>query len=184
MMIALKKCYLGSKIIKMKYILTAIISAFILFSSTAQEWKTQIGQDVPSFEVMKKDGQTISTDDLKGKVVLINFFATWCPPCRMELPKVQEEIWDVFLEREDFEIIVLAREEGWNKLDPFLEEYGYTFPFYPDLNRKVFSLFAENTIPRNVIIDRDGKIVYQSIGYSQEEFDSMFQVIADQLGAG
>lgn len=168
----------------MKYILTIIASTLILFGATAQEWKTQVGQKVPTFEITNKDGRTISTDDLKGKVVLINFFATWCPPCRMELPKVQEEIWDIFSTREDLDIIVLAREEGWDKIDPFVEEYGYTLPFYPDLNREVYSLFASDTIPRNVIIDRDGKIIYQSIGYSEEEFDKIFQIIADQLGAG
>lgn len=168
----------------MKYILSVALTALIFFNSSAQEWKTKIGQNVPSFEIEKKDGQKITSESLKGKVVLINFFATWCPPCRMELPKVQEHIWDNFSIRDDFEVIVLAREEGWDKIDPFVKEYGYTFPFYPDLNRKVYSLFAENTIPRNVIIDRDGKIIYQSIGYSEEEFAKLFQVIADQLGAG
>lgn len=167
----------------MNYILTLIVSALITLGATAQEWKTQIGQNVPDFEITKKDGQTISTDDLKGKVVLINFFATWCPPCRMELPHVQEQIWDNFSDREDFDIVVLAREEGWDKIDPFLEEYGYTFSFYPDLNRAVYSLFAADTIPRNVIINRDGKIIYQSIGYSEEEFANMLQVITDELDA-
>lgn len=161
----------------MKYIL--LLSIFFLngWNVSAQQWHTRIGQQVPHFEIETKDGAKKSTETLQGKVVLINFFATWCPPCRQELPQVQKEIWDKHQNREDFEIIVLAREEGWDKLTPFLEQFGYTFPFYPDLNRKVYNLFATDTIPRNVIIDRNGKIIYQSIGYEPEEFTQMANLI-------
>ncbi len=165
----------------MKYILLVSIFLINIWHTDAQDWHTKVGQNVPYFEIDTKDGTKKSTETLKGKVVLINFFATWCPPCRQELPEVQKKIWDKHKDRQDFEIVVLAREQGWDKLTPFLEQFGYTFPFYPDLNRKVYSLFATDTIPRNVIIDRDGKIIYQSIGYEPEEFAQMTNLIQLQL---
>lgn len=119
--------------------------------------------------------------DLKGKIVLLNFFATWCGPCRQELPRLQKELWDTLGKRSDFEIMVLAREEGWDKLDPFMKNNNYTFPVFPDLNRKVFSLFADQSIPRNVLLNKEGKIIYQSIGYTPEEFSALVSLIKEEL---
>lgn len=144
-------------------------------------WLTNIGQSVPSFKFQKKNAGPTAIETYKGKVVLLNFFATWCPPCRQELPRVQSELWDVHGNNPAFEILVLAREEGWDKLDPFIEDQGYTFPIVPDLEREVFSKFAAQSIPRNVVLNRNGKIIYQSIGYSQEEFNSMVDLIEQEL---
>lgn len=158
---------------------------FVLFSIisivSAQEWKVTVGESSPIFSVVGKEGNVITTEDLKGKVVLINFFATWCPPCREELPRLQSEIWDKWKNRKDFAVLVLAREQGWDKLDPFMRDHQYTFPVFPDLNRRVFSLFAEQSIPRNVILDKTGKIIYQSIGYEKAEFSKMIELIQEQL---
>ena len=148
---------------------------------SAQEWHVKVGDPLPSFVVTNKAGKQIKSQDLKGSVVLLNFFATWCPPCRQELPRLQKEIWDRWGNREDFEVLVLAREEGWDKLDPFIKDNGYTFPFYPDLKREVFSLFADSSIPRNVLIDKEGKISYLSIGYSEKEFTAFVSLIEKAL---
>lgn len=151
------------------------------FNAVAQEWKVNVGDQVPAFSVEKRDGAKISIQDMKGKVVLINFFATWCPPCRQELPRLQKELWETLDDKTDFSIMVLAREEGWDKLDPFMKSNNYTFPVFPDLYRKVFSLFAEQSIPRNVLINKDGKIIYQSIGYTPEEFTGLINLIKSEL---
>lgn len=147
----------------------------------AQEWKVNKGDQVPTFEIIGKNNHKVTTDSLKGKVVLLNFFATWCPPCRMELPRLQKELWDELSANKEFDVLVLAREEGWDKLDPFLESHKYTFPVYPDLKREVFGLFADQSIPRNVVLDRSGKIIYQSIGYEESEFSKMVELIKAEL---
>lgn len=147
----------------------------------AQDWKVALHSTVPSFFVEDKAGKRTDIDALRGKVVLINFFATWCPPCRQELPRLQKEVWERWGDRDDFAVMVLAREEGWDKLDPFLQQTAYSFPVYPDLGRSIFSLFAESQIPRNVLIDRDGKIIYQSIGYTPDEFSAFIKLIEKEL---
>lgn len=171
-------------------IIPAILAVFLMLSCSARKpspddpaWHTRIGQEVPSFEFQPKNSDALSIKDYRGKVVLLNFFATWCPPCRQELPRVQAELWDAHGENPAFEILVLAREEGWDKLDPFIEKTGYTFPIVPDLERLVFSKFATQSIPRNVVLDRNGKIIYQSIGYSPDEFDEMVALIERELAS-
>ncbi|MFD1769577.1 TlpA family protein disulfide reductase [Sphingobacterium suaedae] len=162
------------------------ISCTVLFMvacvfAQAQEWKVPLKGVVPDFSVETKTGDKIEIKSLRGKVVLLNFFATWCPPCRQELPRLQREIWEKWGKREDFAVCVLAREEGWDKLDPFIKSTGYTFPIYPDLKRGVFGLFAESQIPRNILIDRDGKVIYQSIGYEEAEFTQLIHIIKAEL---
>lgn len=167
----------------MKRIILSILFLLSLDMVFAQqdEWKVKLGEQTPAFELYTKDGKTISSAELKGKIVLLNFFATWCPPCRQELPRLQKELFDVYQDRSDFVILVLAREQGWEKIDPFVQDFGYTVPIYPDLERKVFSKFADTSIPRNVLLDKDGQIIYQSIGYEAQEFDRLIELIASQL---
>ncbi|MCI0921045.1 TlpA family protein disulfide reductase [Sphingobacterium rhinopitheci] len=164
-----------------KYLTIVLVFLAVQMKVSAQEWKVNKGDKVPAFTVEKKDGTQISINDLKGKVVLLNFFATWCPPCRQELPRLQKEVWDKLGDRSDFTVMVLAREEGWDKLNPFMKSNDYTFPVFPDLNRKVFSLFAEQSIPRNVLVNKDGVIIYQSIGYTPEEFTGLINLINTEL---
>lgn len=168
----------------MKNILGLIFS-FLFFATQAQTpesgWKVALNEVAPAFVVPKKNGVSISSADLKGKVVMLNFFATWCPPCRQELPRLQKEIWEKYKDNPKFELMVLAREQDWDKIDPFVAEHKFTLPFYPDLKRNVFGLFAEQGIPRNVILDTKGHVVYQSIGYEEKEFNELIALLDNLL---
>jgi|SRR5690554_873168 len=144
-------------------------------------WLVEMGQVTPDFQFTWKDGKTEEIVDYRGKVVMINFFATWCPPCRAELPRVQEEIWDKYKDHPEFQLFVFGREEDWDVLDPFIASTGYTFPILPDLQRGIFGQFATQSIPRNVILDREGKIIYQSIGYTVPEFDKMLELLEGEI---
>jgi thiol-disulfide isomerase/thioredoxin len=150
-------------------------------ATTESEWLVNKGQVTPDFTFTWKGGKQDEIKNHRGKVVMINFFATWCPPCRAELPRVQKEIWDKYKDRADFNLLVLGREENWDVLDPFIEKMAYTFPILPDLERKIFSKFATQSIPRNVILDREGKIIYQSIGYEEAEFEQMLVLLEKEL---
>lgn len=150
-------------------------------SGSDQPWLVGMGQVSPDFDFAWKGDRKDNIANHRGKVVLINFFATWCPPCRAELPRVQEEIWNKYSDRSDFALFVFGREENWDVLDPFIENTGYTFPILPDLERGIFSKFATQSIPRNVILDREGKIIYQSIGYTEAEFNKMLELLDREI---
>ena len=144
-------------------------------------FRTVIGQRSPNFSFEIEKGKTTSIKDYKGKYVLINFFATWCPPCNQELPIAQKEVWEKHKDNPKFAFLVFGREEDWEKLIPFKEKKGFTFPILPDKDRSIFDLFAPNGIPRNVVIDPEGKIIYQSIGFSPEEFEKLVAFIDSKL---
>ena len=140
------------------------------------------GQQVPAFAVKMFDGTAVNIQDLKGKVVLVNFWATWCPPCRQELTRVQKDIIDRFKSK-DFVFLPISRQEKYETVKAFREKTGYTFPMGLDTDRKVFSLFATESIPRNFLVGKDGKIVFMEIGYSEESFQKLIQEIEKALKA-
>jgi len=164
------------------------VLAFILLApllSRAQQTDPttllKIGDTAPVFSFETEKGKTVNIKDYKGKIVLLNFFATWCPPCREELPRVQKEVWEKFSSNSKFALFIFGREEGWDKVTTFKDANKYTFPMLPDEGRKVFSLFATQSIPRNVVLDENGKIIYQSIGYSPKEFDELVALLNSRL---
>lgn len=166
----------------MKNILFTLLFIGIIFPLTAQENETlvKIGMNVPEFKVKMFDGQTVDIKDLRGKVVLLNFWATWCPPCRLELSKVQKEVIDRFKDK-DFVFLPISREDSYEKIKTFREQTGHSFPMGMDPERQIFSLFANSTIPRNFILDKKGKIIYIETGYTEEQFQQLIKEIEKAL---
>lgn len=164
----------------MKLNFLAILFMLLPFASVAQEDQstlTKVGDDVPQFSFEIEKGKQVNISDYKGKLILINLFATWCPPCNTELPLVQKQIWEKYGSNSGFAFFVFGREEGWDKLIPYKEKKGFTFPILPDADRAIFKKFATQGIPRNIIADENGKIIYQSIGYTEKEFAEMVALI-------
>lgn len=134
------------------------------------------GMEAPDFTVTMLDGTTVKLSDLRGKVVLLNFWATWCPPCRQELTRVQADIVDRFAGR-DFRFIPVSRGEKRETVEAFMQEQGYTFPVGLDPEQAVYRLYASNYIPRNFLIDKDGRVLLAGVGYEPEEFDALVALI-------
>lgn len=178
-----------------KLILILPIALTLLFSCNLKEKKaqkdheadvlkstlTEVGQQVPEFSYITLNNDTINISDLKGKVVFMNFFATSCPICLKELPFVEKEIQEKYKDNENFELIVFGREHVADEMIAFKEKFGYSFNVVPDPGRKIYSLFAEKYIPRNIVLDREGKIIYQATGFNEEEFSKLKQVIEQEL---
>ena len=138
------------------------------------------GMEAPDFTVEMFDGQNVRLSDLRGKVVLVNFWATWCPPCREELTRVQADIIDRF-EGKDFVFLPISRGEEKQTVAAFRKRMGYTFPMGLDPDQKIFRRYAKNYIPRNFLVDADGKIILASIGYDKAEFEHLIKTIEKTL---
>jgi len=165
---------------KTKHFLALLVLVLYSGAILAQDEFTlaKQGEAAPDFTFETAPGKTMKLSDFEGKVVWINFFATWCPPCRKELPHLQTEVYDKYKNNDNFELIILGREHSWDEINKFTEEQGFTMPFYPDPERKVFAAYAEQNIPRNFIIDRTGKIVYSSIGFNEADFEKIKTKVA------
>jgi peroxiredoxin len=138
------------------------------------------GDIAPSFNVTTLDGEKIDTEKLRGKVILINYFATWCPPCLEEMPYIESEIYKKIRD-EDFVLICIGREHTAEELVKFEEEKGLDLPLAPDPEREIYSKYAKMMIPRNFVIGKNGKVIYQHIGFEMDEFERMVNVIKTEL---
>lgn len=139
------------------------------------------GSKAPLFKYEYEQGKFARISDLKGKVILINFFATWCGPCRLELPKIQSEIWDKHHDNSKFVMLTFGREHNWQEVLKFKEEQKLAFPLYPDPKRGVYGQFAKQTIPRSFLLDEEGKIIFMSIGFEEKQFNELVKLIDNNL---
>lgn len=134
------------------------------------------GKRAPNFTLMNTEGEEVSLYDYAGEKVLLNFWATWCPPCRAEIPDLQR-----FYEEEDIVILGVNLTETRNEVEdvyPFIEEYEMTFPVLLDEESKVSFLYEIQPIPTNFLINTDGTIhnvAYGALNYGllKSEFEKM-----------
>ena len=102
-------------------------------------------------------------------------------PCQLELAEIEKTLWAEYKDNKDFVLLVIGREHTDEQLKAYNERKKFTFPLYPDPKREVFSLFAEKSIPRAYLFNKEGEAVYTSIGYEKEEFGYLMNAIAEAL---
>jgi peroxiredoxin len=141
---------------------------------------TKVGQQSPEISWVTLDGQKFEAKTLHGKVVLINFFATWCGPCMQEMPHLQKDIFQKF-KGKNLVMVSIGREHNDAELKEFRKKREFTIPIAADPDRKIYSRFATQYIPRNYVIAADGRIAFQSVGYNESEFKQMLNVIDKEL---
>jgi peroxiredoxin len=141
-----------------------------------------VGDLAPDFDIVDTQGYRFSISENRGKLILVNFFATWCGPCVMELPHIQK-IWDQHQSNDDFRLIVIGREETNESVNSSLKEKDFTFSMAADPERNVYSQFAKELIPRNYLIGPDGKICFSTTGFDEEELLELSEEITHQLDA-
>lgn len=139
-----------------------------------------IGDKCPSFEVQMLDGDVVSIDSLRGKTVLINFWATWCPPCNEEMARVEKDIVERFA-GEEFVFLPISRGEKPEVVSAWRTKKGYKFDTGLDIATEIFPQFARTYIPRNYLIDPDGTIVYYEVGYDVKLFDELVNKIDETI---
>ncbi len=139
----------------------------------------KIGQQMPNIAMVLTDGTKITTQDLKGKVVMLQFTASWCSVCRKEMPYIESDIWLKNKDNKDFVLIGVDMDEPLDKVKNFASEMKITYPLALDPGAGIFYTFAAKGtgVTRNVIVDKTGKIVYMTRLYEEEEFKEMVDVI-------
>ena len=170
---------------------TLLLSAIFLITSLScnrgrkvydEGYLVKVGDMAPDFMIHEADGQLYKLSDLKGKVVMLQFTASWCSVCRTEMPFIEKEIW---LEKKDSGLIVLGidRDEPAETVQKFKQDIAVSYPLALDPGADIFGKYAEKEagVTRNVIIDRTGKIIFLTRLYEREEFDKMKKVIFAEL---
>jgi len=129
----------------------------------------------PNFTLQSIDGKTVSLSDFKGKMVFLDFWASWCPPCRMSIPAV-EDLNAKFLDREDIVVIGINVGENKDAVASFAKQNNMSYLVLLS-NDDVLSKYSITSIPRFVIIDKDGLIVGSWSGYSKDLEDEWIRIL-------
>ena len=143
----------------------------------------KVGEMAPDFTVTLTDGKQVNLSTLRGKVVMLQFTASWCGVCRKEMPFIEKDIWLKHKNNPNFALIGSDRDEPLDKVLAFAKATGVTYPLGLDPGADIFAKYAlrDSGITRNVLIDRDGKIVKLTRLYNEEEFTSLVQKIDEML---
>ncbi|WP_164981321.1 TlpA family protein disulfide reductase [Silvibacterium dinghuense] len=143
---------------------------------------TKVGDQSPAVAVDELSGDTFNLAHEKGKVVLVNFWATWCGPCQIEMPRLEKEVWEKYKSNPHFAMVAIAREQTKDVVAGFAAKHtAYTFPLAYDPQRDVYKHFADIGIPRSYVIDRHGVIVFQSVGYTDADFAGLEAALSKAL---
>ena len=143
----------------------------------------RIGEIAPDFTITLTDGKQVTLSSLRGKVVMLQFTASWCGVCRKEMPFIEKDIWLKHKDNADFALIGIDRDEPLEKVLAFAKSTGVTYSLGLDPGADILAKYAlrDAGITRNVLIDREGKIVKLTRLYNEEEFASLVQQINEML---
>lgn len=163
----------------------AMICSLGAFAQTPDDrgYIVKVGDAAPDFSMKLTDGKTVRISELKGKVIMLQFTASWCSVCRKEMPFIESDIWQKHKTNPNFALLAIDRDEPLETVLKFVESAKITYPVGLDPKADIFALYAQREagITRNVIIDKTGKIVMLTRLYNVEEFRKMTQVIDELL---
>jgi len=161
--------------------LRVLRAAYSPASATAAELLAQAGLDVPQkdipsvdFTLESLDGKKISLSSYKGSFVFLSFWATWCPPCKKEMPGLQA-LYEK-LKAKGFVIVAVDLGEDKKVVSAFIKKNGYTFPVLLDTTGAIGGGYGAQSIPTNYILDRKGNIIARKVGIDGVEWDSAERV--------
>jgi peroxiredoxin len=175
----------------MRFLFTNAFILFFGFSVFSQNNPTKfenrgyivkVGDSVPELTLTLIDGSQISSHEFLGNVVVLQFTASWCGVCRKEMPHLEKEVWQRFKD-DDFLLIGVDYDEPLEKVRQFKEKMKVTYPMALDPNGDIFGLFAQKKsgVTRNVVIDKNGKIVFLTRLFDKDEFNEMIETIEKQF---
>jgi peroxiredoxin len=149
----------------------------------AYQYIVKIGQPAPDFTMTAIDGKTVQLAALKGKVVMLQFTASWCSVCRKEMPHIEADIWRKYRNNPNFALYGVDLDEPGDIVRKFAKEIPISYPIALDPQGRIFYKFAAQGagVTRNVIIDKTGRIAFMTRLFKEDEFEEMKRVIASLL---
>lgn len=167
----------------------ALLCGIFLYSqnTTSQEdtrgYIVKVGDSVPEFDLQLINGEKIPIRSLKGKVVMLQFTASWCGVCRKEMPFIEKDIWLKLKDNPQFALYGIDLKEEARTIENFTAAIPVTYPVTLDPEGKIFDLFCSKGagVTRNIILDRDGKIIMLTRLYDEREFAQMVALINREI---
>lgn len=154
--------------------LVLFVLAFSVFSINAKE----MNQPAPDFTLKSMSGENVKLSELQGNVVMINFWATWCGPCRQEMPLL-DEFYKKY-KKLGFVLLGVNVEEDSSKAAGYLKEVPVTFPILYDNTNKVSELYDVDAMPTTVLVDRGGNLRFVHRGYKPGD-EQQYKKLMKQL---
>ena len=141
-------------------------------------YKVKIGDEAPKIDLRLLDGQLINNENIKDKVVVFQFTASWCSVCIKEMPHLEKEVWQRFKD-DDFLLIGVDLMEDLEVVKEFILSTKVTYPFTIDKDGAFFESFTlpKAGITRNIVVDQTGKISFLTRLYDEKEFAQMIEHI-------
>ena len=141
-------------------------------------YKVKVGDLAPEINLKLLDGQLVTNESLIGKVVVIQFTASWCSVCIKEMPHLEKEVWQRFKD-DDFILIGVDLKEEFQVVEEFINKTKVTYPFTIDKDGSFFESFTlpKAGVTRNIVLDKSGKISFLTRLFDQKEFQEMIEHI-------
>lgn len=149
-------------------ILLAGVTGCEMNAGRSSEWNVQVGDPVPEFSLQDVDGNTISSESLKGSPYVIAIFATWCPPCRMELEALERQVWQPLKDKGAKVIGINYGDEDAELIRQFASELGVSFPLLVDESGSFRQKAGISMVPQSLVIGPEGRITDLHVGFTDE----------------
>ena len=161
------------------FVFILIVTGLIAQTTDDRGYIVKVGDMAPDFSMQLTDGVTVKLSDLRGKIVMLQFTASWCGVCRREMPHIEKDIWLKHQNNPNFALLAIDRDEPLETVLEFARTTKITYPIGLDPNAEIFTLYADRKagITRNVIINQKGEIVMLTRLFNDDEFKSMTKLI-------
>ena len=161
---------------KIKIPIFFILSTFLFAGDRG--YIVEVGDMAPDFKMEFTDGQKTKLSELRGQIVILQFTASWCSVCRLEMPHLEKDVWQKYKDQNVL-LIGVDRDEPLETVIAFQKKIGTTYPLALDPEANIFGLFAnkEAGVTRNVVIDKTGKIVFLTRLFEEKEYQEMLSVL-------
>lgn len=171
----------------MKFKSLTLVFLLLSFAAVSQNeinrgYHVKVGDKAPNLTLHFVNGKTTTLDQLRGKVVVLQFTASWCPVCRREMPHLEKEIWDAY-KNKNFLLVAVDFQQPADTAKAFKKEMKITYPMAVDRSGNEFFKFAVKNagVTRNIVIDQQGKIAFLTRLYNRNEFLAMKKKISELL---